>query len=153
MCNLSRSQGRQIKQKESDKSSLKGFLKDLSLLGMFREEAMASGTGVLSTNERGNPTLDIAGYIPWDKAMARPPSQAKWMGKFNSPRGFVITSEIHYLYPPADSFSFWLSYGPSEEDGVAKHEMTFSKLRAQRTAQDPRPAPLVQGPMTRDPMP
>jgi len=53
---------------------------------------------------------------------------------------------------PVKSTSFWLSFGPSEDRFMSRQEMRFSKLREHRSLWCPRPAPLDQRPMIRDPI-
>ena len=50
------------------------------------------------------------------------------------------------------SASFWLSFSPSEDRSMSRQEMRFSKLREHRSSWCPRPAPLDQRPMIRDPI-
>jgi len=52
---------------------------------------------------------------------------------------------------PSASSSFWLSFGPSEENFMSRQEMKFSKLR-ERSPRYPRPTPLDQNPVVQDPI-
>jgi len=76
---------------ECDKTQRKRFLTDLGFLGAFSEDLLAWGPGALSTNARGNPTFDMSGYIPYDRATSsRPPDRRKQIGRISTPRRFEV---------------------------------------------------------------